>query len=314
MAVPRPDLAGILGHPVPHVLPPAGDDGAWVAVSCVGDPPRVRAAWVGADGQVPARIGCPPGVPSAVRPAVASLVTVDADGVSDRLILGRVAPGIPAVRLLVAAPEPMEAQVGPDGLVAIRLPERLDVVALDALGPSGESVGRLEYTGMAEIRSVAGRLEGHMGASHGMAAGFGAGDTVADLATAEMEAGYRARLPTWVPEGFAMSTVRVEPEAAYPFAPPSIAIAWTGEGDERVLIRQAPAPLAVPETPDARGRPVDVNGLQGVLRGRGRGMSFLVWQDDERAFGLQARGVDDIDEVALAVARSIPPAGAGDVS
>ena len=40
-----------------------------------------------------------------------------------------------------------------------------------------------------------------------MAAGFGAGDTVADLATAEMEAGYSARLPEWVPAGLEMATV-----------------------------------------------------------------------------------------------------------
>jgi len=288
------------------VVPPDADHPAWIAVSVVGEPPRVRAAWIRPDGAVAVRVGCPPGIPSPVRPAVASIVDVDADGVTDRVVLGRVSPGLGAVRVLIADPDVLTLDVGPDDSIAGRLPRDIPVVAIDPLGSSGAALGRLERTGMADLRSVAGRLEGHLGASHGMAAGFGAGDTVADLPTAELEAGYSARLPTDVPEGLTLATVRVEPEAAYPFAPPSIAIAWSGDDDARILIRQCPGPLAVPELPDARGREVDIAGVPGVLRGRGRGMAFVVWEQGGRAFGLQARGLDDIDDVALAVARSIP--------
>ncbi len=308
MSVPYPDIEGIVGHPVPMVLAPDDDHPATVAVSLVGEPPRIRAAWIGPDGAVVARVGCPPGVPSAVRPAIAAIVQVDAEGVSDRVILGRVASGITGVRLLVASPDPIDLPVGPDGMLAVRVPPGVAVVALDVLGPAGESLGRLTRTGMTDLHLVAGRLEGHLGATHGIAAGFGAGDTVPDLATAEMEAGFTALLPTWIPDGLTRSTVRVEPEAAYPFAPPSIAIAWIGRDDAWLLIRQAPGPLAVPELPDARGRAVDVAGVAGVLRGRGRGMSFLVWERGDRVFGLQARGLPDIDDVALRVARSIGPA------
>jgi hypothetical protein len=306
VAAQRPDIEAILGHPVSLVVPPDADHSSWIAVSVVGEPPRVRAAWVRPDGEVAARLGCPPGIPSPVRPAVASIVDVDADGVADRVVLGRVAPGLDAVRVLIADPEVLRIDVGADDIIAARLPRGIAVVAIDPLNSSGEAVGRLERTGMADLRSVAGRLEGHLGASHGMAAGFGAGDTVADLATAELEAGYSARLPTAVPDSLTFATVRVEPEAAYPFAPPSIAIAWSGADDARILIRQCPGPLAVPELPDARGRAVDIAGAPGVLRGRGRGIAFVVWEQGGRAFGLQARGLDDIDDVALAVARSIP--------
>jgi len=288
------------------VIPPDADHSAWVAISVVGEPPRVRAAWIRPDGGIAARVGCPPGIPSPVRPAVASIVDVDADGVAERVVLGRVTPGLRAVRVLIAQPESITLEVGPENIIAARLPRDIAVVAIDPLGPSGDAVGRLERTGMADLHSIAGRLEGHLGSSHGMAAGFGAGDTVADLATAEMEAGYSARLPTAVPNALTLATVRVEPEAAYPFAPPSIAIAWSGDDDARVLIRQCPGPLAVPELPDGRGREVDIAGVPGVLRGRGRGMAFVVWEQGGRAFGLQARGLDDIDDVALAVARSIP--------
>jgi len=306
VALPRPDLEAILGHPVPMIIAPDADHNTWVAVSVVGEPPRVRAAWVRPDGVIAARVGCPPGIPSPVRPAVASIVDVDAEGVAERVVLGRVSPGIPSARVLIADPVAPQVDIGPENILAARLPRGIEVVAIDPLGPSGEAVGRLERTGMTDLRSVAGRLEGHLGATHGMAAGFGAGDTVADLATAEMEAGYPAWLPGFIPDELTWATVRVEPEAAYPFAPPSIAIAWCGTGDARVLLRQCPGPLAVPELPDARGQAVDIGEVTGVLRGRGRGMAFVVWEQGGRAFGLQARGLDDIDAVALAVARSIP--------
>ncbi len=297
-------LAGVLGHSVQVVLPPHGDCDAQVAVSTTGQPVRVRAAWVRADGTVAARMGCPPGVPSAARPIVATLCDVAAEGVSDHLLLGRVAPGVASVRATLAGPDPVVLPVRDGGLVAGSLPREPVLLALDAIAPDGESVGRLMRTGVHEMALVAGRIEGRLGASHGMAAGFGAGDTVGGLPEAELEAGYRALLPQWLPDGFSMATVRVEPEAAYPFAPPSIAIAWSpADGDARVLLRQGPGPLAVPEQADARGQEVDVGGSTGVLRARG--MAFLVWERGDRAFGLQVRGTRDPESDALAVARSI---------
>ena len=304
-------LARVLGHPVQVVLPPHGECDAHVAVSTIGDPVRVRAAWVRADGTVAARMGCPPGVPSASRPIVATLCDVAAEGVSDHLLLGRVAPGVASVRATLARPDPVVLPVRDGGILAGAVPREPVLLALDAIAPDGESVGRLMRTGVHEMALVAGRIEGRLGASHGMAAGFGAGDTVSGLPEAELEAGYRALLPEWLPDGFAMATVRVEPEAAYPFAPPSIAIAWSPpDGDARVLLRQGPGPLAVPEQADGRGREVDVAGSTGVLRSRG--MAFLVWERGDRAFGLQVRGTPDPPADALAVARSVagvPPDG-----
>jgi len=310
VAISRPELEAALGHSVLLVVPPDADHPATIAVSVVGEPSRVRAAWVRDTGEVLARVGCPPGVPSAVRPAIGTIVEVAENGVSDRVILGRVSKGITAARLLVADPDPISMVVAASGLLAARIPTGIAVVALEALSSEGEPIGRLDHTGFTELRLVAGRLEGRLGSGHGMAAGFGAGDTVADLATAELEAGYAACLPTWLPDGFSPATVRVEPEAAYPFAPPSIAMSWTGDGDSRVLLRQCPGPLAVPELPDARGRAVDLGIAVGVLRGRGRGMSFVVWEAGDRAFGLQVRGVDDLDAVAVMVASSVPAAPA----
>jgi hypothetical protein len=306
-ADPRRALEEVLGHPVHVVVTPLADGGASVAVSTTGDPARVRAAWVTPSGDVVARIGCPPGVPSAVRPVVATIADIAADGVSDHMLLGRVAPGVAAVRALLPERGYVDVEVGDDGILAGRIPREHMPLALDALAPDGESIGRLTHPGITELALVAGRVEGRMGATHGMAAGFGAGDTVTSLHAAEAEAGYAAALPAWLPDGFVMATVRVEPEAAYPFAPPAIAIAWVpGEagGDARVLLRQGPGPLAVPEQPDARGRLVDVGGAAGVVRARG--MVFLVWEAWDRAFGLQVRSIDAAEDVALAVARSIP--------
>lgn len=309
----RRDLEGVLGHPVDVVLPPSGSETAFVAVSRAGDPPRVRAAWVTPDGVVVARLGVPPGVPSAVRPLVAALADVTADGVSGHVLLGRAAPGVSAARALLAGAEPVEFPVAHGGVIAGHVPRSPMLVALDALTRDGEPIGRLMHTGIHELTLVAGRVSGRLGASHGMAAGFGAGATVAGLPFAESEAGYGALLPEWLPAGFAMATVRVEPEAAYPFAPPSIAIAWAaaagaGAPGGRVLLRQAPGPLAVPESPDGRGRAEIIHGRVGVMRGRGQ--AFLVWEAGNRAFGLQVRGVDSPEDVALHVARSIPVAAA----
>lgn len=302
----RAHLEQVLGHPVDAVLPPAPDGSAWVAVSVTGEPPRVRAAWVNAEGHVVARLGCPPGVPSAARPVTATLCEVAADGVSDRLVLGRVARGVTGAVATLTEPDQVPLAVVGDRVLAGRLPQGPMLVAIDAIAPDGEAIGRLMHAGVHEMALVAGRIEGRLGASHGMAAGFGAGDTVADLATAELEAGFTALLPGWLPAGFGMTTVRVEPEAAYPFAPPSIAIAWSPpESDSRVLLRQGPAPLAVPELPDARGTLVDIAGVQGVLRARG--MAFLVWERGDRAFGLQVRGTPDPPADAVRVAASIAP-------
>lgn len=306
-ADPRRALEDVLGHPVQAVLPPEAAGGPRVAVSSTGDPSRVRAAWVTPDGAVVARIGCPPGVPSPARPVIATIADIAADGASDHVLLGRVAPGVAAVRAIFPGREYVDVPVGDDRIVAGRIPRGPMPLALDALTTDGESIGRLTQPGITELALVAGRLEGRMGASHGMAAGFGAGDTVSGLHVAETEAGYPALLPGWLPDGFVMTTVRVEPEAAYPFAPPSIAVCWVPgdhDGDARVLLRQGPGPLAVPEQPDARGRAVDVNGGAGVIRTRG--MVFLVWEAGDRAFGLQVRSIDGAEAVALAVARSIP--------
>ena len=298
-------LEEILGHPVDVVLPPTPDCAARVAISRTGDPVRVRAAWVSHDGEVVARLGCPPGVPSPVRPLIATVCEVSADGVSDRLLLGRAAPGVAAVRAAMPDQGAVEVPVHGGAIIAGRLPAGPVPVAVDAVAPDGESIGRLMHSGITEMALVAGRIEGRLGATHGMAAGFGAGDTVAGLDVAEIEAGYPALLPTWLPAGFVLTTVRVEPEAAYPFAPPSIALAWApDDGDARVLLRQCPAPLASPEAPDGRGVAVDVAGVTGVMRARG--MAFLVWERGDRAFGMQVRGTDDPEADALRIAESIP--------
>lgn len=297
-------LAETLGHPVDLSLPSGDDASVSIAVSRTGEPPRVRAAWVTGGGDVVARIGCPPGVPSASRPVTACLVDVSAEGVSDHLILGRVAGGVASVRVLLL--DGRTADIGAhDGLTAGHVPRDGVVVAMDALSAAGEPIGRLTRTGISEMTLVAGRIEGRLGASHGMAAGFGAGDTVERLDIAEAEAGFPALLPGWLPEGFDIGLVRVEPEAAYPFAPPAIAIAWSPpDGDARVLLRQGPGPLAVPESPGGGGHAVDVGGVTGVLRARG--VAFLVWERGDRAFGLQVRGTADPPSDALRVARSIP--------
>jgi hypothetical protein len=298
-------IEGLLGHPIDVILPPTPECRAQVAISRTGEPPRVRAAWVSPEGDVVARLGCPPGVPSPVRPLVASICDVSAEGVTDRLLLGRAATGIVAVRAGLPDHEGIDIPVHAEGIVAGRMPPGPTPIALDAIAPDGESVGCLMHSGVTEMALVAGRIEGRLGATHGMAAGFGAGDTVAGLEVAELEAGYRALLPRWLPEGFAMSTVRVEPEAAYPFAPPSIAIAWTpDDGDARVLLRQCPGPLASPEVPDGRGRAVQVGDTTGVMRARG--MAFLVWERGDRAFGLQVRGTGDPESDSLRIAESIP--------
>jgi hypothetical protein len=144
-----------------------------------------------------------------------------------------------------------------------------------------------------------------MGATHGMAAGIGSGRWVPGLAEAAFEAGYEPWLPAWVPPGLERGRPRIEPDIAYPAAPPAIVIAWTSPEGGRVLLRQAPAPLASPDAGGRDARAVDVGGHPGVLRGRG--LVTLVWETPERAFGLQARGLPEAESVALRVAESVSP-------
>ena len=60
-----------LGHPVPYVL--AAEDGRpIVAASVAGEPPAARVAWLTPEGEVIARVACPPGRPSRWRPVVAA--------------------------------------------------------------------------------------------------------------------------------------------------------------------------------------------------------------------------------------------------
>ena len=294
-----------LGHPVPHALPSDGG-GPIVAVSVGGEPPGARVAWVSPAGEVIARVACPPGRPSRWRPVVAAAVSLEAPPAVDRVLVARLAPEASAARpVLAAEDEAAPAGAGGEGLVLVRIPAEVAVVAVDALDPSGEPVGRLARPGISELRFDGSSVSGRLGATHGMAAGIGGGRWAPGLAEAAFEAGYTAWLPEWLPEGLERGRPRVEPDIAYPAAPPAIVSAWTGGDGARVLLRQAPAPLASPDTGGSGARAVDVGGVTGVLRGRG--LVTLVWEGTERAFGLQVRGMSGAEEVALRVARSIRP-------
>lgn len=301
----------LLGHPVPLVLPP--DDGPLVAVSRAGDPPRVRVAWIDpAARTILARVACPPGRPSRFRPVVATVVALDIPGVpTDRVVLAHAAPEVAAIRPIVLdRPDPPPAPVGAEGLAALRLPGPEPVVAVDALDHTGEPVGRLLRVGISELRSDGGSVGGHLRATHGMAAGFGAGRWARDLADAAFEAGYDPVHPRWVPPGLAPGPPHVEPDTAYPAAPPAVVLAWEAADGARVLLRQAPAPLACPDPGGPRARPAEVNGAPAAVLAR-RGFATVVWETPERAFGVQVRGMADPAAVALRVGRSLPvPAGA----
>ena len=143
------------------------------------------------------------------------------------------------------------------------------------------------------------------GATHGMGAGIGGGRWAPGLAEAAFEAGYDLWLPAWTPDGMERGRPRVEPDISYPVAPPALVIAWNGADGSRVLLRQAPAPLASPDGGGRDAEEVDIEGVTGVLRGRM--LVTLVWEAPERAFGLQVRGLPDSRDVALRVARSISP-------
>ena len=158
---------------------------------------------------------------------------------------------------------------------------------------------------MSELTFDGASIGGRMGATHGMGAGIGGGRWAPGLADAAFEVGYDPWLPRWVPDGMERGRPRVEPDIAYPVAPPAVVIAWTGRGGARVLLRQAPAPLASPDGGGFHAREVPIGDATGMLRTRG--LVTLIWETPDRAFGLQVRGVPDGEDVALRVARSIAP-------
>ncbi len=295
-----------LGHPVPLVLG-AGPVGAVVAASVAGDPPRARVAWVGPDGAVLARVATPPARPSRWRPVVAATVSVEmAPELEDRILVARAAPEAAAVQPVLATDEPVPpVPVAEGGLALARIPAEVSVIAVDALDARGEPIGRLARPGISELTFDGASIGGRMGATHGMGAGIGAGRWAPGMAEAAFEVGYDPWLPRWLPDGLERGRPRVEPDIAYPAAPPAIVLAWTGDGGARVLLRQAPAPLASPDGGGFHAREVPVGDAVGMLRSRG--LVTLVWETPDRAFGLQVRGIPDGDEVALRVARSIAP-------
>ena len=295
-----------LGHPVPLVLG-AGPVGAVVAASIAGDPPRARVAWVGPDGTVLARVATPPARPSRWRPVVAATVSVEmAPELEDRILVARAAPEAAAVQPVLATDEPVPpVPVAEGGLALARIPAEVSVIAVDALDARGEPIGRLGRPGISELTFDGASIGGRMGATHGMGAGIGAGRWAPGMAEAAVEVGYDPWLPRWLPDGLERGRPRVEPDIAYPAAPPAIVLAWTGDGGARVLLRQAPAPLASPDGGGFHAREVPVGDAVGMLRSRG--LVTLVWETPDRAFGLQVRGVPEGEAVALRVARSIRP-------
>lgn len=296
----------VLGHPVSLTLGPS-DDGLVVAVSRSGDPASVRAAWVDADdGRVIARMATPPGRPSRYRPVVAAVLSLDAPTLPrERVVVALVAPTATAVRPVVMdEPRTEPAAVTADGLAAAPLGGDWVVLAVDALDDSGEPIGRVVRAGISEMRFDGVSVSGHIRSTHGMAAGIGHGHWARSVADAAFEAGYAPARAGWIPPGFAPGPPRVEPDSAYPAAPPALISRWEAADGARVLLRQAPAPLASPDPGGTLARPVAVGPWTGVLR-RGAGMVTLVWETDTRAFGLQVRGVVDPEAVAVRVARSV---------
>lgn len=306
MSTDRSIAEAALGHTVAHLLAPPEHD-LIVAASVTGDPPRARVAWVSREGAVVARIACPPGRPSRWRPLVAAVVTLEMPPIAeDRVLVVRAAPEAAAVVPILPAEEPPPpVAVGEEGLALLRLPPETAVLGVDALDARGEPIGRLARAGVAELRFDGSTLGGRLGATHGMAAGIGGGRWAASLADAAFEAGYDPWLPSWTPPGMTRGRPRVEPDLSYPAAPPAVVMAWSAPDGGRILVRQAPAPLASPDTGGAGAEEVAVGEARGVLRGRR--LVTLVWETPERAFGLQARGIEDGEEVALRVARSVSP-------
>jgi len=302
----RQRCAEILGHDIDFALAPETGEW-WAAVSIVGDPVRVRVAWVNpSSGEIKAKVACPPGVPSRWRPVIGTLVRL-MDGTTplDQLFVGRVAPEAHAIRVLGIDESRSDADaIGPEGLVVARV-RATDVIACaDAIGPGDEPVGRLDRSGMAELDTSGPQVSGRLGSGHGMAAGIGHGRWMDDLLIAELEVGYPILLPEWVPYGFTQSRPRIEPDLSYPFGPLAVIVTWTGDDNQRVLVRQTVAPLASPDPGGALSRPIDIAGHPGVVRGRNAFVT-LVWQTDTHVFGVQVQRMEDAESVALEVARSI---------
>jgi hypothetical protein len=301
------DLAGaerLLRHPVAALLT-APEGAVTVAASIGGDPPCTRLAWIDwRAGAIVARIACPPARPSRLRPLVATDVGVEQAGVDDRVLAIRVVSGVAGVQVAVAdSGQPPPVAIGPEQVALLRLPRDLAVVMVDALDAGGEPLGRLDAAGIGVLHLSSGRLAGRLGARHGMAAGFGAGRWTDDLEDAAFEGGFRPLLPAWLPEGLERGPFHLEPDVAYPAAPPAIAVAW-GREPRRVLVRQTPGPLPNPDTPGARTEPVAIGSSQGLAMTRGR-FATLVWETDDRAFGVQVAGFDAPLETALRVAASL---------
>ncbi len=302
-----PDIEGaerLLRHPVAVTLTDERT-AVMVAASVAGDPPRTRLAWIDwRAAAIAARIVCPPGVPSRMRPLVATDVRVDQAGIEDRVLAVRVAGGVAAVRPALAEEVPAPAvDVGADGMALVRLRDGVLLLGVDALAPSGEVVGRLDAAGIGTLSLASGRITGRLGVSHGLAAGFGAGHWVADLEDASFEAGFTPALPGWMPDGLERGMFHIEPDVAYPAASPSVAVAW-GREPRRVLVRQTPGTLAAPDPGGARSRQVTVGPDPATLTARVR-FATLVWQASDRAFGVQVVGFDGPAEVAQRVAGSL---------
>ena len=71
----------------------------------------------------------------------------------------------------------------------------------------------------------------------------------------------------------------------------AVIVTWDGPDSQRVLLRQTVAPLASPDPGGALARPVEIDGSEGVLRGR-RVFVTIVWQTATRAFGVQVQRMD----------------------
>ena len=301
------DLHGaelLLGHPVAATLTDART-AVMIAASVAGDPPRTRLAWIDWRGAtIAARLVCPPGLPSRMRPVVATDVRVDQAGIDDRVIAMRTAEGVAGGQLVVADEvQPPVAPVGAEGIALVRIRVDTPVLGIDALSPAGEPVGRLDMAGIGMLSLSAGRVTGRLGVSHGLAAGFGGGHWVADVEEATFEAGFTPVLPSWLPQGLDRGRFHIEPDVAYPAAPPSVAVAW-GREPRRILVRQTPGLLASPDPGGARSEPVEVGPWSARLMMRGR-FATLVWEAADRAFGIQVNGLDGPGEVALRVAASM---------
>ena len=303
------DLHGaeqLLRHPVAATLTDA-HTAVMIAASVAGDPPRTRLAWIDWRGAtIVARLVCPPGLPSRMRPVVATDVRVDQAGIDDRVIAIRAADGIAGVQLVVAeeAQPPVERGSGPKALHSRGSACDTPVMAIDALSAAGEPVGRLDAAGIGMLDVVGrARSPAGSGSSHGLAAGFGAGHWVADVDDATFEAGFTPRVA--VPgcrRGSSRGMFHIEPDVAYPAAAPSVAVAW-GREPQRVLVRQTPGQLASPARWRAFGTGA-VGPWPAGLMARGR-FATLVWQAADRAFGVQVVGFDAPGEVALRVAASM---------